>query len=142
MRKEFELTQAQYDAILAASKPVTYMVIGGMEPSSPRENAHRAWQALGKDLGFDWETARPSERGTMFFTAVVTNPHFLTPCPVCGAEDDCPHTPVRCQHEWLTEAGNHHAGNAHIRFAPGDLRTCERCGRVELAALSWDTVKA
>ncbi len=121
---------------------MTYMVIGGMEPSSPRENAHRAWQALGKDLGFDWETARPSERGTMFFTAVVTNPHFLTPCPVCGAEDDCPHTPVRCQHEWLTEAGNHHAGNAHIRFAPGDLRTCERCGRVELAALSWDTVKA
>ncbi len=140
VRKEYELTQAQFDAILAASQPVPYMVVGGREPSSPRENAHRAWQSLGKELGFDWETVQPSQRGKMFFTAVATNPTYLTPCPVCGSEDDCPHTPVRCQHQWQL------IGAVSLEPSLADLmattRECKLCGRVERPQMTWETVKA
>jgi hypothetical protein len=66
--------------------------------------------------------------------------HLITPCPVCGLEQECPHTPVRCRHEWLTEAGNHHEGNSMLRFFPGDIRKCEHCARVERARLTWETV--
>jgi hypothetical protein len=69
MRKEYEMTQAQLDAILNACKPVPYMVFGGMEPRSPQENANDAWAALGKELGFDHMTVRPNGKGDRFFTA-------------------------------------------------------------------------
>jgi hypothetical protein len=143
-RKEYELTQERYDRLLKACQSVPYMVIGGVEPASPQENANRAWEALGLEMGFLGRTVEPSSRGKMFFTAEPATPAklaLITPCPVCGSIDDCPHTPVRCQHEWITEAGNHHNGNAHLQFVPGDLRTCEHCGRVERAQLAWDTVR-
>jgi hypothetical protein len=69
MRKEYEMTQAQLDKILEASKPVPYMVFGGMEPRSPQENANDAWKALGTELGFDHMTVRPNGKGDRFFTA-------------------------------------------------------------------------
>jgi hypothetical protein len=72
MRKEYEMTQAQLDAILAACKPVPYMVFGGMEPRSPQENANDAWKALGNELGFDHMTVRPNGKGDRFFTADST----------------------------------------------------------------------
>ena len=133
IRKEYEMTKAQYYAILAASQPVPYLVAGGIEPATPQENAHRAWQALGKELGFDWETVRPSECGDRFFTAIVSDPTYLTPCPVCGAEDDCPHTPVRCQHKWQYNSPT---------IIEGVQRTCTSCGRIEQAELTYKTVRA
>jgi hypothetical protein len=69
MRKEYEMTQAQLDAILDACKPVPYMVFGGMEPRSPQESANAAWAALGEELGFDHMTVRPNGKGDRFFTA-------------------------------------------------------------------------
>lgn len=69
MRKEYEMTQAQLDKILDACKPVPYMVFGGVEPASPQENANRAWYALGKEMGFDPMTVRPTDKGDRFFTA-------------------------------------------------------------------------
>jgi hypothetical protein len=69
MRKEYEMTQAQLDAILNACKPVPYMVFGGMEPRSPQENANDAWAALGKEMGFDHMTVRPNGKGDRFFSA-------------------------------------------------------------------------
>jgi hypothetical protein len=69
MRKEYEMTQAQLDAILNACKPVPYMVFGGHEPRSPQENANDAWAALGKELGFDHMTVRPNGKGDRFFSA-------------------------------------------------------------------------
>jgi hypothetical protein len=70
-RKEFEMTDEQLNKILDACKPVPYMVFGGMEPPSQRENANRAWQALGKELGFVWDTVEPiNGKGSKFFTAI------------------------------------------------------------------------
>lgn len=59
MKKEFELTKEQLEKILDASKPVPYMIIGTSMPSSPQENANRAWESLGKELGFDYMTVGP-----------------------------------------------------------------------------------
>ena len=69
MRKEFEMSQEQLDAIMDACKPVRYMIIGGVHPRSPQENANSAWAALGKELGFKHMTVRPSGKGDRFFSA-------------------------------------------------------------------------
>lgn len=70
-RREYEMTEEQLAVIRDASKPVPYLVVGGMPPGSPQENAHRAWQALGDEMGFDWQTAESAPgRGERFFTAV------------------------------------------------------------------------
>lgn len=68
-RKEFELTAEQYDKLIDACKSVTYMVIGGIEPRSPQQNANDAWRALGRELGFDGMSVQPSNKGKLFFTA-------------------------------------------------------------------------
>jgi hypothetical protein len=71
MRKEFELSQKDLDEILDAGKPVTYIVVGGHPPSSPQENANRAWKRMGEKYGFVWDTARPvTGKGRRFITAV------------------------------------------------------------------------
>jgi hypothetical protein len=70
MRKEYEMTAEQEAKLLEACKPVPYMVIGGMEPRSPQENANDAWCALGRELGFDGMSVEPSSKGQRFFTAV------------------------------------------------------------------------
>lgn len=72
MRKEFKLTQEQLDILLNACKPVPYMVIGGIAPRSPQENANAAWATLGLELGFDSMSVRPiNGKGMEFFTAEV-----------------------------------------------------------------------
>lgn len=69
-RQEFEMTEAQYTAIMDASKPVTYIIVGGRPPSSPQENANRAWRHLGGELGFVPFTVRPvAGKDAHFFTA-------------------------------------------------------------------------
>lgn len=55
----FTITEEEMQMVLDASKPVPYMVLGGMEPSSPRENANRAWQAIGRTYGVEWDSIRP-----------------------------------------------------------------------------------
>lgn len=73
MRKEFTLTQEQLDTLLDACKPVPYMVIGGIAPRSPQENANAAWATLGLELGFDSMSVRPvNGKGMEVFTAEVT----------------------------------------------------------------------
>ena len=69
MRKEFEMTEAQLETLLDACKPVPYMVFGGRPPRSPQENANDAWCRLGRDMGFDGMSVRPSSKGQRFFTA-------------------------------------------------------------------------
>ena len=59
MRELFRLTDSQYQRLLDAGKPVPYLIIGGVEPRSPQENANMAWQSLGNELGFVWDTVRP-----------------------------------------------------------------------------------
>lgn len=68
--KEYKMTSEQYDKLIAACKPVPYLIIGGVEPRSPQENANRAWKALGEEMGFDHMTVRPvSGKSVKYFTA-------------------------------------------------------------------------
>jgi len=69
-RKEYEMTQTDLDTILIACTPVPYMVIGGIAPTSPQENANDAWAELGRRMGFDHMTAQPTGHGDRFFSAV------------------------------------------------------------------------
>jgi hypothetical protein len=69
MRREFEMTEDDLKELLEASKPVPYMVFGGVEPQSPRENAHAVWRVLGDRIGFAWKTVKPSAGGQRFFSA-------------------------------------------------------------------------
>lgn len=70
MRKEFEMTEEQLQRLYAASQPVTYMVIGGVPPRSPQENANAAWKQLGREMGFNYLSVRPiPQKGDRFFTA-------------------------------------------------------------------------
>ena len=69
MRKEFEMTEAQLEMLYDACKPVPYMIFGGREPSSPQENANTAWCRLGREMGFDGMSVKPSTKGERFFTA-------------------------------------------------------------------------
>lgn len=74
MLKEFEMTEAQLDKLLEACKPTPYLVVGGMAPRAPQENANDAWIALGKEMGFDGKTVTPVScgKGFRFFLAEPT----------------------------------------------------------------------
>jgi len=69
-RIEYEMTEEDLKELLDACEPVTCMMIGGYTPSTPQENANRAWEKLGKKMGFDSTTVRPLEKGQRFFSAV------------------------------------------------------------------------
>jgi len=70
MRKEFEMTKNQLDELMKACKPVPYMIIGNMLPASPQENANRAWEKLGNEIGFKHMTVKPVQgKGAAYFTA-------------------------------------------------------------------------
>lgn len=70
---EYEMTQADLDAMLAACKPTPVMFLSGGQSmfDSPQENANRAWKELGSRMGFDHMTVRPiAGKNARFFTAV------------------------------------------------------------------------
>lgn len=77
MRREFEMTEAQLDRLLAACAPTPVMAVGdpaGGPPipmfKTPQENANDAWAQLGRELGFDWTTASPvTGKSARFFIA-------------------------------------------------------------------------
>lgn len=74
MKKRFELSDEQLERLYNASKPVPYMVIGGVPPASPRENAEREWARIGEEMGFDWNTVEPTGEGDKFFKADEKTP--------------------------------------------------------------------
>lgn len=76
MMREFEMTEADYAALLEACEPVPYLVANGVGPSSPRERVMAVWCELGERMGFDYETAAPSGKGQRVFLAV---PKVVTP---------------------------------------------------------------
>ena len=69
-RINYEMTEDDLRELLTACKPVPCMMIGSMIPSSPQENANRAWAKLGEKMGFDSMTVQPSNQGDRFFSAV------------------------------------------------------------------------
>lgn len=73
MRTEFEMTKEQETTLLEACKPVLYLIVGGVAPRGPQENANDAWRDLGKTLGFKHMTVKPvSGKGVRYFTAEPT----------------------------------------------------------------------
>ena len=70
-RTNYEMTEEELENIVAASKPVSAMMIGGTTAASPQENANNAWKALGDKLGFDYMTVRPiNGKSNRYFSAV------------------------------------------------------------------------
>lgn len=69
-RVNYEMTQEDLDVILDACKAVPMIMLQCGNPSSPQENANRAWEALGKKMGFDHTTVEPAGGGMRFFSAV------------------------------------------------------------------------
>lgn len=73
LRTEYEMTETDFDKILDACTPTPVMMIGDFTGSSPQENANRAWEDLGRRMGFDSMTVRPMEgKGSRFFTAIAS----------------------------------------------------------------------
>lgn len=70
-RREFELSQEQLDKLLKASEPVPYVIIGGVEPPHPQQNANAAWQELAAEMGFQWETVEPVEGKDQKFISAI-----------------------------------------------------------------------
>lgn len=72
MRREYEMTSEDLAELLAACRPTPVMFLSGGQPmfDSPQANANRAWEALGRKLGFMPTTVQPVRgKGKQFFTA-------------------------------------------------------------------------
>lgn len=70
MRKEYKMTEAQHTRLMDACKPVPYLVVGGVAPRSPQQNANAAWRLLASELGFKWDTVKPVDgKDSHYFTA-------------------------------------------------------------------------
>lgn len=70
-RKEYTMSQSDLDKILEACRPVPMIMLQCGAPSSPQENANRAWEELGKRMSFDHMTVEPvSGKTPHTFTAI------------------------------------------------------------------------
>lgn len=69
-RAEYEMSEADLQAILDACTPTPVIMVGGYTPRSQQERANDAWAALGKKMGFDHMTVQPTSKGMRVFTAV------------------------------------------------------------------------
>lgn len=73
-RKQFEMSQEDFDKLIKACQPVPYMVFNGVAPRSPQENANAAWKVLGDKMGFDYMTVKAIDgKDQKFFTAIPTD---------------------------------------------------------------------
>ena len=71
--QEFEMTEADLEILLDASKPVPWFAPGGVWPKTSRENAEVAWERLGQKMGFRFRTVKPCQgKGNRFFLAEPT----------------------------------------------------------------------
>jgi predicted TIM-barrel fold metal-dependent hydrolase len=68
----YEMTQQDLDELLEACKPVPMIMLQCGTPRSPKQNANDAWARLGKHMGFDPMTVRPTGQGDRFFSATPT----------------------------------------------------------------------
>jgi len=60
--QEYELTEAELNSIIEASKPVPAMYLPGGQPmfGTPQTNANNAWQVVARAHGFIWDSAQPA----------------------------------------------------------------------------------
>ncbi len=74
MRREYEMSEEQFAALLDASAPVVCIKIGNSWPRTPQENANAAWAQLGKQMGFLSLTVKPIPGYKRRFTAEAIEP--------------------------------------------------------------------
>ncbi len=77
MRTNYEMSEQDLEALLDACKPVPMIALQCGTPSSPQENANRAWADLGRKYHFDPMTVEPNGKGDRFFSAVSEKPHVV-----------------------------------------------------------------
>lgn len=77
-KQRFEMTQADLEKLLEASRPTPVMFLSGGVPMGPsqQENANDAWAELGRRLGFDAMTVEPihGQPNTVFMAEPVAVP--------------------------------------------------------------------
>jgi hypothetical protein len=72
---EFEMTEGDLAELMDAMKPVPMLMLQCGTPTSVQENANAAWARLGKRMGFDPMTVRPSRNSQpRFFYAEQNRP--------------------------------------------------------------------
>ena len=70
-KQEFEMTEEQQKTLLESMQPVPLIMLQCGMPPSQQENANRAWERLGKIMGFQHMTVTPLlDKGDRFFLAV------------------------------------------------------------------------
>ena len=78
-RKEYRMTEDQLKKLLEYCRPTPCIMVEGYVPSTPQENANRAWAILGKEMGFKPMTVQPiAGKGQDYFTA---EPREMDPAP-------------------------------------------------------------
>lgn len=71
-RRKYAMTQADYDKIIEACRPIPMIMLNISTPRSQQERANDAWGELGSRMGFDAMTVEPGDDGILSFTAVPT----------------------------------------------------------------------
>jgi hypothetical protein len=71
------MTEDDLKKLLEACRPTPCILIGSYPPPTPEENANRAWENLGKKMGFDYMTVQPIPgKALSFFSAVPLESEF------------------------------------------------------------------
>lgn len=69
-RREYEMSQDDFNALIEASKPVPLIMLQCGPAQSQQERANAAWKALGDKMGFKHLSVAPiAEKSNLFFTA-------------------------------------------------------------------------
>ena len=63
MMTTYRLTDEEMTRLFEASKPVPYMVVGGIAPRSPRDNAMDVWRSVADRVGCDVDSIEPGGTG-------------------------------------------------------------------------------
>lgn len=69
MTTRYEMNDAQFSSIMEACQPVAAIMLQCGPLRSPQENANNAWKRLADEMGFEWDSVRPSGQGDRVFFA-------------------------------------------------------------------------
>lgn len=69
MKIDYEMSEADLQALLDSMRPVPMIALQCGTPPSVQENANAAWARLGAKMGFDPLTVAPNGKGDRFFSA-------------------------------------------------------------------------
>ena len=124
-RTEYEMSEDDLEKLLEACKPTPVMFLTGGVPigGTPQENANHAWERLGQEMGFDFNTVQPIPgKGQRFFSAI--------PSETAEARKE------RQAREAIAHAGKH--AFDHRRDKKGDFRRLWTV-RINAALGTFDT---